>query len=132
MDYTVHFSPGQSTGVGSHSLFQGILPNQGLNPGCLRESESLLVVSYSFRPHGLYCLWNTPGQIAGVGSSSLLQGIFPTQGLNPGLPHCRQILYQLSHHGSLSMCGETLNQALPVKSVSEDCFAVKAILPMLL
>ena len=42
----------------------------------------------------------TPGQIAGVGSSSLLQGIFPTQGLNPGLPHCRQILYCLSHQGS--------------------------------
>ena len=34
------------------------------------------------------------------GSVSLLQGIFPTQGLNPGLPHCRQILYQLSHKGS--------------------------------
>ena len=33
-------------------------------------------------------------------SHSLLQGIFPTQGLNPGLPHCRQILYQLSHKGS--------------------------------
>ena len=36
----------------------------------------------------------------GVGSLSLLQGIFPTQGLNPGLLHCRQILYQLSHQGS--------------------------------
>ena len=35
-----------------------------------------------------------------MGSLSLLQGIFPTQGLNPGLPHCRQILYQLSHEGS--------------------------------
>ena len=36
----------------------------------------------------------------GVGSLSLLQGIFPTQGLNPGLLHCRQILYQLSHKES--------------------------------
>ena len=36
----------------------------------------------------------------GVGSLSLLQGIFPTQGLNPGLPHCRRILYQLSHKRS--------------------------------
>ena len=35
-----------------------------------------------------------------MGSHSLLQGIFPTQGLSPGLPHCRQILYQLSHKGS--------------------------------
>ena len=37
---------------------------------------------------------------AGVGSLALLQGIFPTQGSNPGLPHCRRILYQLSHQGS--------------------------------
>ena len=43
---------------------------------------------------------NSPGQNTGVGSLSLLQGIFPTQGSNPGLSHCRQILYQLSHKGS--------------------------------
>jgi len=43
--------------------------------------------------------WNSPGQNTGVGSLSLLQGIFPTQGLNPGLTHCRQILYQLNHNG---------------------------------
>ena len=49
---------------------------------------------------GLYSLWNSPSQNTGVGSLSLLQGIFPTQGLNPGLPHCRWILYQLSHQGS--------------------------------
>ena len=36
----------------------------------------------------------------GLGSHSRLQGIFPTQGLNPGLPHCRLILYYLSHQGS--------------------------------
>ena len=48
-------------------------------------------------------LWNSPGQNTGVGSLSLLQGIFPTQGLNPGLLHCRQILYQLSHKGSPRM-----------------------------
>ena len=40
------------------------------------------------------------GQNTGVGSSSLLQGIFPTQGSNSGLPHCRRILYQMSHKGS--------------------------------
>jgi len=43
--------------------------------------------------------WNSLGQYTGVGSPSLLQGIFPTQGLNPDLPHRRQILYQLSHKG---------------------------------
>ena len=37
-----------------------------------------------------------------MGNHSLLQGIFPTQGSNPGLLHCRQILYQLSHRGSPS------------------------------
>ena len=41
-----------------------------------------------------------PGQNTGVGSLSLLQGIFPTQGSKPGLPHCRWVLYQLSHKGS--------------------------------
>ena len=43
---------------------------------------------------------NSPGQNTGVGSLSLLQGIFATQGLNPGLLYCRQILYQLSYKGS--------------------------------
>ena len=44
----------------------------------------------------MYSPWNSPGQNTGVGSLSFLQGIFPTQGSNPGLPHCRQILYQLN------------------------------------
>ena len=61
------------------------------------ENESQSVVSNSLWPHGRYSPWNSPGQITRVGSLSLLQGIFPTQGSNPGLPHCRQILYQLSH-----------------------------------
>ena len=47
-----------------------------------------------------YSLWNSPGQNTGVDSLSLLSGISPTQGSNPGLPHCRGILYQLSHKGS--------------------------------
>ena len=46
------------------------------------------------------CPWNSLGQNTGGGSLSLLQGIFPTQELNPGLPHCRRILYQLNHQGS--------------------------------
>ena len=43
---------------------------------------------------------DSPGKNTGVGCHVLLQGIFPTKGLNPGLPHCRQILYHLSHQGS--------------------------------
>ena len=65
------------------------------------ESESCSVASNSLRPHGVYSPWNSPGKNTGVGSHSLLQGIFSTQGSNPGLPHCREILYQLSHQGSL-------------------------------
>ena len=65
------------------------------------ESESHSLVSDSLRPHGLYSPRNSPGQNTGVGSLSLLQGIFPTQGSNPGLLHCRWILYQLSHKASL-------------------------------
>ena len=47
-----------------------------------------------------YSPWNSPGQNTRVGSLSLLQGIFPTQGSDPGLLPCRWILYQLSHKGS--------------------------------
>ena len=64
------------------------------------ESESRSVVSSSLQPHELYNPWNSPGQNTGAGSCSLVQGIFPTQGSNPGLQHCRQILYQLSQQGS--------------------------------
>ena len=66
----------------------------------LNESESHSVMSDSLQPLGLYSPWNSPGQNTGVGSLSLLQGIFPAQGSNPGFPHCRWILYQLSHKGS--------------------------------
>ena len=58
------------------------------------------LVSDTLWPNGLYSPWSSPGQNTGVGSRSLLQGIFPTQGLNPCLLHCRWILYQLSHKGS--------------------------------
>ena len=112
-------SPGKNTGVGCHFLLQ-----------CMKvKSESEVAQSYltpsdpmdcslpGFSVHGIfqarvlewvaiafsmtpYSPWNSPGQNTGVGSLFLLQGIFPTQGSNPGLPQCRQILYQLSHKGS--------------------------------
>ena len=104
-------SPDKNTRVGSNSLLQGIFLTQGLNLGLLHwrqilyllshqgnesESESRSVLSSSLR---LYSPWKSPGQNTGVGSLSLLQGIFPTQGSNPGLPHCRWILYQQSQKG---------------------------------
>ena len=88
----------------------GDLPKPGIKPtspvssalqvdSLLSEGESHSVVSDSLLPHGLCSPWDSPGQNTGVGSLSHLQGIFPTQGSNPGLPHCRWILYQLSHKG---------------------------------
>ena len=108
--YSSWNSPGQNTGVGSLSLLQGIFPTKGSNP-CLLHcrwicyqlnhrgspwnsevyrkivSESCSVMSGSLQPHGLYSSWNSPGQNTGMGSLSLLQGIFLTQGSNLGLLH---------------------------------------------
>ena len=65
---------------------------------------SLQVLSNSVTPWAvacqLLCPWDFPRKNTGVGCHFLLQGIFPTQGWNLGLLHCRQILYQLSHQGS--------------------------------
>ena len=74
-----------------------------------KESESCSVMCDSLRPHGLYSPVNFLGQNTGVGSLSLLQGVFPTQELNAGLPHCRRIPYQLSYKGSLSWFKEYEN-----------------------
>ena len=65
-----------------------------------KVTVKMTVMSNSLQPHELYSPWNSLGQNTGVGSLSLLLGIFPTQGMNPGLPHWGQILYQLSHKGS--------------------------------
>ena len=65
------------------------------------ESESHSVLSDSLRLHGLDSPWNSPGQNPGVSSSSLLQGIFPTQESNHHLLNCRQILYQLNYQVNL-------------------------------
>ena len=66
------------------------------------DSESYSLVFDSLQPHGLYSLWDSPGQNTGVGSLSLLQGIFPTQGLTQ-VSHIAGrffFFYQLSHKGS--------------------------------
>ena len=77
---------------------------------CMQKLVVMVVQSPNcarlLQPHGLQpaarllCLWNFPGKNTGVSCHALIQGIFPAQGLNPGLPHCRQILYHLSHQGS--------------------------------
>ena len=54
-------------------------------------------------PPGSLVHGDSPGKNTGTGFHALLQGLFPTQGSNPGLPHCRQILYRLSHQGRNSL-----------------------------
>ena len=115
--YSPWTSPGQNTGMGSLSLLQGIFLTQGLN-SCLPSCrQTIYHLSHQGSPYTIdgkvkvaqLCLtlcdpmdspWNSLGQNTEVGSLSLLQGIFPIQGLNPGLPHCRRIFYHLSHQGS--------------------------------
>ena len=55
-------------------------------------------------PPGSSVHGDSPGKNTGVGCHALLQGIFPTQGSNPGLPHRRRILYHLSHQGNPMEC----------------------------
>ena len=92
-------SPMQGTGLqgpGPHSLHHFLLA----------KVEVLLTQSCpTLQPCGLlptrhFCPWDSPGKNTGVGCHSLLQWIFPNQGSNLDLPHCRQILYCLSHQGS--------------------------------
>ena len=80
------------------------------------ESESHSVMSDSLLPHGLHSPGNSAGQNTRGGSNSPLQGIFPTQGSNPGLLNCRWILYQLSHQGSPRKwsCSVVSNSLRPV------------------
>ena len=81
------------SGSSVHGIFQAIVLGWG-------------AIAFSNR---LYSPWNFPGQKTGVCSHSLLQGFFPTQGSSPGLLHCRQILYHLSHQGHLSLSKEGAN-----------------------
>ena len=76
------------------------LTSGGFLAASLLTEWKSLSLSDCLWPHGLYSQWNSPGQNTGVGSLFLLQGILSTQRCNPGLPHCRQILYKLSHKGS--------------------------------
>ena len=69
------------------------------------------------RPPGSSVHGDSPGQDTGMGCHALLQGIFPTQGSNPGLPHCRRILYLLSYQRPVKMAK---NEKTEMMSVGED------------
>ena len=120
--FSVH---GNFLGAGSLSLLQGELPDPGIEPESpALQADSLpseppgkwkwksLSCVWLFASHRLYSLWNSPGspgQNIGVGSLSILQGIFPTQGSNPVLPSCRWILYQLNHKDALCNANNIAN-----------------------
>ena len=79
-----------------------IISKSYLEKHILSTCVSCILMSNSLQHHGLgptklLCPWNSPGKNTGVGCHFLLQGIFLTQGSNPGLLHCRWILYHLSH-----------------------------------
>ena len=92
-------SPGKNTGVGCHFLLQ-----------CMKvKSESEVAQLCPTLSDPMDCSlsrllhpWDFPGKSTAVGCHFLLQRIFSTQGSNPGLPHCRQTLYRLSHQGNVS------------------------------
>ena len=93
-------------------------------------SVSCSIPLNSLQLHGLqldriFYPWDSPGKNMGVSCHSLLQGIFPTRGSNPGLPHCRQTLYPLSHQGSPTgfMVGLLVRppRGLTPRLTSQDC-----------
>ena len=92
-----------------------ILNKPGTGNLSVYQEVKVAQLCLTLQPHGLYSPGNSPGQNTGVGSLSLLQGIFPSQGSNPGLLHCRQILYQLSHKGSPPTKSLQLTSDLKVK-----------------
>ena len=78
----------------SPALQAGALPSAPPGKPKVKVAQSVFVTPQTIQS------MDSPGQNTGVDCLSLLQGIFPTQASNPGVPHCRQILYQLSHKGS--------------------------------
>ena len=88
-----------------HDLWSSLSPTlclfNGLCALCLvAQSCPTLCDPLNYRPPGSFVHGDSPGKNTGAGCHALLQGIFPTQGSNSGLPYCRQILYHLSHKGS--------------------------------
>ena len=105
-------SPGKNTGVGCHFLLQcmKVKSESEAAQSCPTPSDPMDRSLPGSSVHLCYPMdcrlpcssvhGDSPGKNIGGCCHDLLHGIFPTQGLNPGVPHCRQILYHLSHQGS--------------------------------
>ena len=141
-------SPTKSVNKG----YCGYYSHTTMHPEGIQDREKRVLVLDSWNWKLLCCVWvfaipynpwNSPGRNTGVGSLSLLQRIFPTQGLNLGLPYCRQILYQLSYKGSPKILewvaypfssgsswprhqtgGSCIGVILPIKTVYYKCYQV--------
>ena len=92
-------SPGKNTGVGCHCLLQcmKVKSESEVTQSCPTLSDPMDCSPLGSSVHGIF----QASKNTGVGNNSLLHGLFPTQGSNPGLPHCRQILYNLNQQRSL-------------------------------
>ena len=98
----IHVKHSEQPLAHTHSSVQWNIISLWVTGACVLSCP---VRSDSLGPHGLQatsllCSWNSPGKNTGVGCHFLLQGIFLTHKFNPALPHCRQSLYHLSHHGN--------------------------------
>ena len=110
-------------GAGDNGQFTLHPPRQKVKEG---SSVGHSVMSNSLQPNGLCsspgsCPWNSPDKNTGVGCHSFLQEIFLTQGSIPGLPHCRQVLYRLSHLGSPETGTLSLPSRVRVNPPSRGC-----------
>ena len=111
---------------------------------CMHEHEVTSVMSdwgrlwpSGLQPTRLLCPWDSPGKNTGVGYHALLRGIFPTQGLNPGLLHWRQILYRFSYQESpcsfqiiASALGPRAWEILCVSSISHSPLGLPKVSPL--
>ena len=114
---------GKNTGVGCHFLFQGTFLTQRSNPDLLHCSKSCLTLKqHGLQPARLLCPWDFSGKNTGVGCHFLLQGIFPTQGSNLDLLHCRQILYSCTT-GEAMGCSKS-SSILPCWGSHSKCTGV--------
>ena len=117
--WTAAYQAPPSMGFSRQEYWSGLpvpSPANGLTSSLLKITNficsdravlSLSVISDLLQPHGLYptrllCRWGSPSKNTEVCCHPLLQGNFTTQESNPGLPHCKWILYHLSHQGILN------------------------------
>ena len=98
-------SPGHLPNLGIEPAFPALAAQffTAEQPGCSLKVKVKVAQSHPTLFHPMdcnLCPWNSPGRNTGMGCHFLLHGIFSTQRSNPCLPHCRQMLYHLSHQGS--------------------------------